>query len=127
MAAASQVLYAGKQRQRQSCKGLDCILLYLQWIFVGYGLRTWYIFVWVLGIVALGAAIFARTPEAKGRNMPYCLAYSTEMFLPIVDLRKMHEEIDFVGPTRYYLYLHKLMGWVCSLFFVSALAGLFEV
>jgi hypothetical protein len=59
--------------------------------------------------------------------MPYCLAYSTETFLPFVELRRQHGEIDFAGRTRYYLYLHKLMGWVCSLFFVSALAGLFEV
>lgn len=126
VAAANQVLYAGKQRQREKSERLTRFLLFTQWIFVGYGIRTWYILGWVLGMIALGAVIFSRTSEAKSRNMPYCLAYSTEMFLPFVNLRKRHGDIDFAGRTRYYLYLHKFMGWVCSLFFVTALAGLFE-
>jgi hypothetical protein len=127
VAAANQVLYAGKQRQRQQSDFFTQIVLLLQWIFVGYGIRTWYILFWVVGIIILGALIFSRTPEAKARHMPFCLAFSTETFLPFVALRKQHGEIDFSGGTRYYLYFHKLMGWVCSLFFVSALAGLFEV
>jgi hypothetical protein len=127
VAAANQVLYAGKERQLEESEGLTRALLFLQWIFVGYGIRTWYILFWVLGMILLGALVFSRTQEARLRNMPYCLAYSTETFLPFVELRRQHGEIDFAGRTRYYLYLHKLMGWVCSLFFVSALAGLFEV
>ncbi len=127
VAAANQVLYAGKERQLEESEALTRVLLFLQWIFVGYGIRTWYILAWVLGMILLGALIFSKSQEARLRNMPYCLAYSTETFLPFVELRKQHGEIDFAGRTRYYLYLHKLMGWVCSLFFVSALAGLFEV
>jgi len=127
VAAANQVLNAGKERQLEESDGLTRILLFLQRTFVGYGIRTWYILAWVLGMIPLGALVFRRTQEARLRNMPYCLAYSTEAFLPFVELRRKHGDIDFAGGTRYYLYLHKLMGWVCSLFFVSALAGLFEV
>jgi hypothetical protein len=127
VAAANQVLYAGKERQLEESYGLTRIILLLQRTFVGYGIRTWYILAWVIGMILLGAAVFSKTREARTRKMPFCLAYSTETFLPFVELRKQHGEIDFAGGARYYLYFHKLMGWVCSLFFVSALAGLFEV
>ena len=126
-AAAKTVLYAGKERQLANADGLAKALLFLQKAFVGYGIHTWYILAWVLGLVLLGGVVFSRTDEAKERGMPYCVAYSADMFLPFVGLRKIHGQIDFHGPVRYYLYAHKLMGWVCATFFLSALAGLFEV
>lgn len=125
--AAKTLLYAGKERQLAQADGLAKVLLLLQKSFVGYGIRTWYIFAWVVGFVLIGALVFSRTNETKERGMPYCLAYSADMFLPFVGLRNLHGEIDFRGPVRYYLYVHKLMGWVCATFFLSALAGLFEV
>ncbi len=126
-AAADEVRYAGKERQLAESVGLPKTLLFLQKIFVGYGIHTWYVLAWVIGLVLLGSLVFARSPEAKASRMPYCLAYSTEMLLPFVRLRRLHGDVEFAGPTRYYLYLHKFMGWVCGLFFVSALAGLFKV
>lgn len=126
-AAADQVRFAGKERQLAESGGLTKILLFLQKIFVGYGIHTWYVLTWVIGLVLLGSVVFARTPEAKAHRMPYCLAYSAEMLLPFVRLRRLHGDVEFQGSTRYYLYFHKFMGWVCSFFFVSALAGLFKV
>lgn len=125
--AAKSVLFAGKENQLGKSGGLTKALLFLQKIFVGYGIYTWYVFTWVIGFILLGGFVFSRTEEARNTKMPFCLAYSTDMFLPFVHLRKMHGELDFRGPVRYYLYFHKFMGWICASFFLGALAGLFEV
>lgn len=124
---ANSVLLAGKEQQFAHSSGVSTVLLFLQKIFVGYGIHTWYIFGWVIGFIVLGGVIFSRTDEARKMRMPYCISYSTDMFLPFVQLRKLHGEIDFRGPVRYYLYFHKFMGWVCASFFLGALVGLFEV
>lgn len=125
--AANSVLFAGKEKQLIESRGLTKALLFLQKIFVGYGIYSWYVFIWVIGFILLGGFIFSRTDEARKAKIPLYFAYSADMFLPFVRFRKLHEEIDFRGPARYYLYFHKLMGWVCASFFLGALAGLFEV
>jgi hypothetical protein len=68
-------------------------------------------------------------PRWDGRKseIPISIAFSVDMLLPFVQFRSRHSGIDFAGPVRFYLYFHKFMGWVCALFFVSALGGLFEV
>lgn len=126
-AAARTVRFAGKNAQFNSSSGLDWGLLLLQKVFVGYGIFTGLVFVWMLVLIGLGAAIFSRTVEARNSEIPISIAYSIDMLLPFVQLRRRHSDIDFAGSIRFYLYFHKFMGWVCALFFVSALGGLFEV
>lgn len=126
-ASARTVRFAGKEAQLENASGLDWVLLFLQKIFVGYGIFTGFVFVWMTALVGVGAAVFSRSPEARNSEIPISFAYSTDMLLPFVQLRPRHDDIDFSGSIRYYLYFHKFMGWVCALFFVSALGGLFEV
>jgi hypothetical protein len=126
-ATARSVRFAGKQAQFDNATGMEWLLLFLQKIFVGYGIFTGIVFLWMAGIVALGAIIFSRTSEARKSEIPISIAFSVDMLLPFVQLRSRHSGIDFEGPVRFYLYFHKFMGWVCALFFVSALGGLFEV
>ena len=124
---AKAVLFAAKDRQLGRSGGLTAALLFLQKIFVGYGIYVWFVFPWVIGFILLGGFVFPRSEEAKTARVPLRFAYSTDMFLPFVQLRKAHGEIELEGPYRYYLYFHKFMGWICASFFLSALAGLFEV
>jgi hypothetical protein len=46
------------------------------------------------------------------------------MFLPLVKLRDEHYKIDLDGGTRYYLYGHKIAGWIIGSFIVAGISGL---
>jgi len=56
--------------------------------------------------------------------MPFGIAYSFDMLLPIIQLREKHKKIDLQGWPRYYFYTHKIMGYVLASFLIAGLAGL---
>jgi hypothetical protein len=56
--------------------------------------------------------------------MPYGIAYSVDMLLPIIRLRQLHYEIDLAGWMRYYFYFHMVMGYVLVSFLIAGLSGL---
>jgi hypothetical protein len=93
-------------------------------IIIGYGYQMWLPIVWAIVFLGLGAAIFRRTTEAKLANMPYGIAYSFDMLLPLIKLRDYHYKIDLIKPSvRYYFYLHKIAGWVIGSFILAGLSG----
>jgi hypothetical protein len=101
----------------------------LFWVYgvsVGYGSYPERSLLWISILVGMGALIFRRTPEAKAQHMPYGVAYSFDMLLPIVHLRELHYKIDLNGWERYYFYFHKLMGWALGLLLASVLSGLIK-
>ena len=56
-------------------------------------------------------------------KIPWGIAYSLDMLLPIIKLRDMHYEIDLSGWARYYFYAHKLAGYVLVGFPAARLGG----
>jgi hypothetical protein len=57
--------------------------------------------------------------------MPFGLAYSFDILLPIIRLRECHYKIDLqTSWVRYYFYWHKIMGYVLASFFIAGLSGL---
>ncbi|MBC8642260.1 hypothetical protein IAG25_36275 [Caballeronia sp. EK] len=56
--------------------------------------------------------------------LPLRWAYSFDMFIPLVKLRDRHYQVDFTGNIRYYLYFHKLAGWVLGTFIVASIVSL---
>lgn len=56
--------------------------------------------------------------------MPIGLAYSFDMLLPIITLRKLHSELELKGWRRYYFYLHKISGYVLAAFVAAGLGGI---
>jgi hypothetical protein len=91
---------------------------------VGYGNHLEYSIYWIVLFVCIGAIIFRRSREAHDRNMPFGLAYSFDMLLPIVRLREEHYQIDLKGFSRYYFYFHKLLGWALGLLLAAVMAGI---
>jgi hypothetical protein len=90
---------------------------------VGYGLHpSWCLFS-TIAITIIGAILFRRTPEARKWKINLGLAYSFDMLLPIIKLRELHYKIDIKGPTRYYFYIHKILGFILGSFLIAALAG----
>jgi uncharacterized protein YjbI with pentapeptide repeats len=122
---AKDVLYAGKNRElEQASDRLSWFWLFLHKIFIGYGYRIHYSFCWTLGFILVGMFVLRITKQGPANKMPYGLAYSTDMLLPIVKLREKHYEIDLKGFARYYFYFHRIMGYVLVSFLIAGLTGL---
>jgi hypothetical protein len=89
----------------------------------GFGYYPAYSIIHIIILTAIGAVVFITTEEAKKFGMPFGIAYSFDMLLPIIKLRELHYTIDIRGPARYYFYCHKLVGFVLGFFLVASVAG----
>ncbi|MBC8738556.1 hypothetical protein F6X40_17495 [Paraburkholderia sp. UCT31] len=134
-AASAAVGFAGKNREkRDTCSKvftrdaaehiLTCTYLWLSWGLVGYGYRLYLSIIWAAAFIGIGAGVFSHMLEARFAQVPIGFAYSFDMFLPLVRLRDEHYKIDVKTRVRYYLYVHKLAGWVLSSFIVAAVTGI---
>ena len=56
--------------------------------------------------------------------MPYGLAYSFDILLPIIRLRDKHYAIDLTTWARYYFYVHRIMGFLLASFLIAGISGL---
>jgi len=76
----------------------------------------------------LGAIVLYASGEAgqySPYNMPYGIAYSLDLLLPVIKLREYHyDKIDLQSWARYYFYFHQLMGYVIAAFLAAGLSGL---
>jgi hypothetical protein len=121
---AITILYAGKEREREAATFPESVELWLERVFIGYGYRIYYSLFWVVGFVLLGAVMLRLSGVGTANKMPYGVAFSFDMLLPVVRLRDYHYSIDLTGWVRYYFYFHKLMGYVLASFLIASLAGL---
>lgn len=126
--AAVEVGYAGKvEEMKRACAMgdiLNCFVMHLSNVTIGFGYFLGRAIALSIIFVIAGAIIFRRTDEARSKGIRFGLAFSFDIFLPVVKLRDLHYEIDFTGPTRYYFYFHKLCGWILGSFVLAALSGL---
>ena len=130
---ATAILYESKQRERAELWHRKGALWWvqwgwvtLQWLFIGYGYYTfvamgWVVFFWFLGVFALWIS-----GQARAHDMQYGgMAYSLDMLLPGIHLRKEHyERVDLQGKARVYFYIHRLLGYLLVFFVVAGLTGL---
>ena len=122
---ATTIRFAGSERERKEPSGW----WHYTWLTifkysVGYGYRPWWALGWAAAFVLLGAAVLQISGEGLRNNMPYGLAYSFDMLLPLVKLRESHYEFDLLGWARYYFYVHKIMGYLLASFLIAGLSGL---
>jgi hypothetical protein len=128
-ATAADVGYAGRDRELiESLRHWELpntLYLVLSKVMIGYGYSMWLTIVWAIVFVSIGTVVFKHSRE--GINEPPlrldALFYSIDMFLPIIEFRKHHRDIDVTSNARFYFYLHKLVGWLVSSFIVAGLAG----
>jgi hypothetical protein len=91
---------------------------------IGYGYHLERALFWVAGFLIAGIAVLRISGEGRRHNMPFGIAYSFDMLLPIIRLREKHYEIDLKSWARYYFYVHKVMGYVLASFLIAGLSGL---
>jgi hypothetical protein len=121
---AKHILYAGKERERQAAPFPENIELWLERVFIGYGYRLYRSLFWIAGFIIMGGVMLRLSGQGKPNKMPYGIAFSFDLLLPVVRLREYHYDIDLKGWVRYYFYFHKLMGYVLASFLLAGLSGL---
>jgi hypothetical protein len=122
---AKEVLYAGNLRQWRDSSDFAWAWNALRWAIIGFGLYPQRAGIWILVLVPLGAVIFGFDPAIRLRQMRFIdrLIYSFDALLPFVTLRAEHNSFDMQGWPKYYLYFHKVMGYVLIAFLLAALTG----
>jgi uncharacterized protein YjbI with pentapeptide repeats len=121
---AKDILYEAKDRERYKAQPLGKTWLTMQKWFIGYGYRIYYAWAWVLGFVVAGVVVLQLSGEGRRNNMPFGIAYSIDMLLPVIHLRDAHYKIDLDGWARYWFFFHKTMGYVLASFLIAGLSGL---
>jgi uncharacterized protein YjbI with pentapeptide repeats len=91
---------------------------------VGYGYHIDRALFWVAGFVLAGAIVLRVSGEGRRHGLPFGIAYSFDLLLPIIQLRKLHYDIDLANWSRYYFYVHKIAGYVLGSFLVLGLSGI---
>jgi hypothetical protein len=122
--AADEILYAGKERERAQAPFLRRAWLTTIDVLIGYGYHLEWAVVWVTAFVLAGIAVLRFSGQGPRNQMPFGIAYSFDMLLPIIRLREKHYQVDLEGWPRYYFYFHKIMGYVLASFLIAGLAGL---
>jgi hypothetical protein len=121
---ATDVRYLGREKEREGSKGWRYLgLTSLNWL-VGYGYYPQFAIAWVILLIALGALVLRTSRQGLANGMPYGIAYSFDMLLPLIKLREWHYEINLEGWVRYYFYWQKIAGWILASFLVAGLSGL---
>ena len=122
---ARAILYAGNLRAWQGETGLVWWYDAMRWAIIGFGVYPERSALWILVLVPLGAVVFGFEPTVRMRSMRAVdrLIYSFDALLPFVTLRQEHNSFDLQAWPKYYLYFHKVMGYVLTAFLVAALTG----
>jgi hypothetical protein len=121
---ADEIMYTSKRRDHDQAPFPRSLwLTAVNWL-IGYGHHIERALFWVAGFVIAGVAVLRLSGQGPKNGMPYGVAYSFDMLLPIIQLRKKHYEIDLEGWPRYYFYVHRIMGYVLAAFLGAGLAGL---
>jgi hypothetical protein len=120
---ADEILYAGKERERDQSSSSRYLWLSANWLLIGYGYKVWRALLGAFVLVVIGALFSRFSGEGRKNGMPFGLAYSFDMLLPIIRLREKHYQIE-LGWVRYYFYFHKVMGFVLASFLIAGLSGL---
>ncbi len=125
---ATEILYAGKERERQHAKGLNRFWLSLlkSMIGYGYGYRYFYSLYWVVPITLLGAVIFGCTEKGQPLSLGRAFAFSLDLLLPFIELDSEHSTwLSALNDyPRYYFYVHKVFGFILGSFVVAGLSGI---
>jgi hypothetical protein len=121
---ATAVRYLGREKEREGASGWRYLWLTgLNWL-VGYGYYPQLVLLWITLMIGLGAVMLKVSRQGSANGMPFGIAYSFDMLLPLIRLREEHYKMDLNGWVRYYFYGHKIAGWMLASFLVAGVSGL---
>ncbi len=128
---AAEVLFAGKEREREDAirnnqKARARWLAFLKYS-IGYGLTKRFVIrpaLWALALLVMGFFIFWFVPGASSYRWWWALGYSLNRLLPVVDLHPGFAKLHPLGffPGAWFLF-QTLCGWALALLIAAGLAG----
>jgi hypothetical protein len=122
---ATAIRYAGKEHEQKTTPwGLYKAWLVLLHYSIGFGYHLEYAFGWAVVWVLLGWRVLFATGQKDKNGVPLGLAYSFDMLLPLVQLRKEHYDIELDPRPQRYFYVHKIVGIVLASFIAAGISGL---
>jgi hypothetical protein len=122
---ATAMRYAGKEREREATpRGLYWFWLALLDWSIGFGYYLQYALYWAVGFVLLGWLVLYVGGQRTKHGITLGLAYSFDMLVPVVQLRKKHYDIDLDPWPKRYFYAHRIVGVILTSFIVAGISGL---
>ncbi len=121
---ATAIRYAEKKREQQMATGLNWLAMVMLHYSIGFGYHLEFAFYWAAGFVLLGWVVLYATGQRTKHGITLGLAYSFDMLLPLVQLRRKHSEIDLDPWPRRYFFAHKIVGVILTSFIVAGISGL---
>jgi len=111
-------------RDSPSTSTLTKASLWIQYVLIGCGYRTWLAILWFLAQAALGAWVCGRSPPGRDMTLSERFWYSVDIAVPVFNLDKKHGAIDLSQGCRTYFYFHQIAGFVLISFALAGLSGL---
>jgi hypothetical protein len=126
---ASRIVSIAKQKQRRrELSPFGKVWNWLLYVTVGYGYRTWWAGLWLLGLLTVGSVIFAGAyPDsmvpATGVVPPFQpVAYTMDVLVPLVDLGQKKAWIP-VGTAMIWSWMLTGSGWLLTTAVVAGLTN----
>ena len=127
-AKAKEILYTGKERQREEARikkeWTNWLKLTILNLFIGYGYKIQYLLAWVLLLTSAGALILQFSSQGLDYNMPFGISYSFGALLPFIKLEEWYSTIILTGFPKYYFYFQKVMGYVIVSMLIAGVTGI---
>ena len=124
---ANDILFANRERERTESnpsEGNWWLLSALK-ITIGYGFHYFWVLRWIVSLTLIGICFLLCEKKCHDNGEKLGFWYSLDMLFPIIQLRKLHYEIDLSNKVvRYYFFGHKLVGYVLVFFVIAGLTGL---
>jgi hypothetical protein len=108
---ADEILYAGRERERNVSKRCHWFWLTVENLFIGYGYRLSNLLCWFLVLIASGMWVLKLQGQGSAYNMDYGFSYTLDMLLPLIRLNEVHYSIQLFGFAKYYFYFLKIAGY----------------
>ena len=126
-----EILFAGRERERT--KELTYatprwwLLSALRYTYgYGYGWGRLLPLFWMSLLVAFGVVVLRVCKERDMDDRLLGFWYSLDLFVPIIQLRAKHYQIDLAPPARYYFFIHQLAGYLLVSLVILGMSKLVE-
>lgn len=101
--------------------------LFIKWLIIGYGLKTWVSLLWLMGLVTVGSLVVWFTKEGRKEGFFGSFYFSLDLAIPFLELSPgIHiEQLEKLGrAAQFYFGFQRAMGLILVTFLAAGMSGL---